>query len=160
MTTGQDKELARLVEEDIVIQDVMLKDIDIGGEWQELMEIDIPAEVKVIRDQQQVYLTLGVEDRAIWTATSSGSFSIASSWEQLRKKREVTRVEAKVWQKLIPFKKSFVTWRALHDRLPTDSKIAKFGRNLEAKCHCCVSPMLEMESKEHLFCSGNFAREI
>ncbi|XP_059294764.1 uncharacterized protein LOC132047797 [Lycium ferocissimum] len=133
---SRQRALFKMMEEEVHIVDIRLREVIEGGIWQVLGDVELPAEVESILHQQQLVVSHWVQDKVIWIATSTDSFSVALAWQQLTQKREASPIGTKVWQRMAPFKKAFVTWRALNDRLPTDTKVSKFGRNLEAKCHC------------------------
>ncbi|KAH0769685.1 hypothetical protein KY290_013666 [Solanum tuberosum] len=65
------------------------------------------------------------EDYHIWTDTSTGEFSTSSAWNNSRHKMGINIMAKNIWNKDIPFKMTFLTWRAIHDRLPTDERVTK-----------------------------------
>ncbi|XP_060202059.1 uncharacterized protein LOC132630507 [Lycium barbarum] len=109
-----------------------------------------------------VNLLLDYEDIPIWTPVETGKFSVSSAWKLLRQKRNTSQFEAKIWYKDIPYKMSFTTWRAIHNRLSTDDKILKFGIGIYTNCNCCVDTRMvpALETTEHLFYNGSFAQNI
>ncbi|XP_060181510.1 uncharacterized protein LOC132611114 [Lycium barbarum] len=153
--------LYHYLEEDYQPRDILLQYVLVNGIWQqEVFELELPEDIQEILVQQQLILKQEVQDRAIWKLNKNCFFTVASVWDLLRQKKEVSDINAKVWHKIIPFKQAFITWRALINRLPLDANITIFGHELEVKCHCCFPPVLELESVEHLFCSGTFAQNI
>ncbi|XP_055802719.1 uncharacterized protein LOC129871761 [Solanum dulcamara] len=96
-------------------------------------------------------------DQASWKPNSSGEFSCSSAWELIRDKRSKTRINSQTWHKHIPFKCSFLLWRALRGKLPTNEKLISFGE-APAQCYCCHRAGLD--TIDHIFVSGNFARKV
>ncbi|KAK6780041.1 hypothetical protein RDI58_022225 [Solanum bulbocastanum] len=105
----------------------------------------------------QVHLQQGQQDLAVWTLTSNGKFSVSSAWNNIRETREKTKINTYTWHKSIPFKCSFLLWRAIRGKLPTNEKLVRFGVEPN-RCYCCYSP--DFDTIEHTFNSGHFARKI
>ncbi|KAF1878428.1 hypothetical protein Lal_00047096 [Lupinus albus] len=62
-----------------------------------------------------------------------------------------------LWSKHIPSSKSFISWRHMHNRLPTDKNLAKRGCNLASICVFCKCGI---EDSDHLFFNCIFAQEL
>ncbi|XP_075101931.1 uncharacterized protein LOC142177353 [Nicotiana tabacum] len=111
-----------------------------------------------------VHITIGQEedDTPISTITTSGKFSVASAWNALRRRKDLAPFDSKLWHKDVPFKMSFLAWRAIHGKIATDERITRFGISLASKCCCCPSPGMipDEEMCEHLFCQGHFAQQV
>jgi len=110
-----------------------------------------------------IHLDSNKEDYPIWTDTSTGEFSTSSAWNNSRHKRGINIMAKNIWNKDIPFKMTFLTWRAIHDRLPTDERVTKkFGISIGPGCHCCTSDdsNTNIENVDHLFCLGLQAKRI
>jgi len=60
----------------------------------------------------------GVSDSAVWKHTESGKFTCTSAWEICRNKKSTTDLNSQIWHRHIPFKMSFLLWRALRKKLP------------------------------------------
>lgn len=54
-----------------------------------------------------------IPDQPIWKPNSSGLFTCSSPWDLERKKRNTTLSNTQTWNRPIPFKVSFLVWRAL-----------------------------------------------
>nr|XP_010315780.1 uncharacterized protein LOC104644285 [Solanum lycopersicum] len=63
-----------------------------------------------------------------------------------------------LWHKNISFKSSFLLWRALRGKLPTNDKITNFGVE-PSTCVCCFDRS-GMDSIEHIFSTGKFAAAV
>ncbi|KAK6803132.1 hypothetical protein RDI58_000916 [Solanum bulbocastanum] len=128
------------------------------GHWnrRKVMQLAPPSQVQNILSTQ-IHLQPGQTDLAIWTLNTSGSFSVSSAWNIIRETREKTNFNTQTWHKNIPFKCSFLLWRAIRNKLPTNERLASFGIE-PVKCYCCHSP--GVDSIEHIFNSGTFARKV
>lgn len=84
----------------------------------------------------QLHIQENVPDTAVWKPNNKGVFSVSSAWRMIREKREVIDINKLTWQRYIPFKYSFLLWRALRGKLPTNEKLSKFGQD-PREC-CCV----------------------
>ncbi|VFR00829.1 unnamed protein product [Cuscuta campestris] len=79
-------------------------------------------------------------DIPVWTPSTDGKFTLASAKELLRPRRndEVEDIVLKrCWQKHLPYKMSFLAWRVLERRLPTDDVLARFGFALPSRLDLC-----------------------
>lgn len=72
-------------------------------------------------------------------------------------KKEKKKVQQFHLTQNIPYNVSFLVWRALRCKLPTNEKLHTF--NVESvACFCCFRPGLD--DVEHIFITGNFAAYI
>lgn len=94
---------------------------------------------------------------AIWKPNHDGAFSCSSAWELIRKKKDKTRSNTLIWHKYIPFEVSFLLWRAIRGKLPTNERISMFGAD-PVSCSCCNRPGLD--TIDHIFVDGHFANSI
>jgi len=53
-----------------------------------------------------------------------------------------------IWTTFIPPSRSFITWRFLHDKLPTDDNLRKRGCTIVSICCFCME---QAESSHHIF---------
>lgn len=68
-------------------------------------------------------------------SSSSGGFSVASIWDQIRK-----HIPEVAWWKLIWFSNAiprcaFISWLAIRDRLSTKERLATRGIGNDTLCH-------------------------
>ncbi|KAH0646562.1 hypothetical protein KY284_034446 [Solanum tuberosum] len=96
-------------------------------------------------------------DLAVWSPNSSGLFTVSSAWDIIRDKRATTKLNSYTWNRNIPFKCSFLLWRTIRGKLPTNEKISNFGIEPN-ECYCCHSP--GADTIEHTFNTGNFAKNV
>ncbi|VFQ94006.1 unnamed protein product [Cuscuta campestris] len=100
-------------------------------------------------------------DTPVWTPSMDGKFTLASAKELLRPRRDdevEDTVLKRCWQKHLPYKMSFLAWRVLTQRLPTDDVLARFGFALPSQFFCCSPP--GRESIAHIFYHGSMARRV
>lgn len=77
-------------------------------------------------------------------------FSSSITWEVLRPKADVVDWGGTVWFKGATPKHAFNMWIANLNRLPTKSRLARWGMNINTTCDFCS---LEPETRDHLFLS-------
>ncbi|XP_055814323.1 uncharacterized protein LOC129883750 [Solanum dulcamara] len=97
------------------------------------------------------------QDHPCWIPSSTGEFSCSSAWELIRDKRTKTILNSYTWHKPIPFKCSFLVWRTLRGKLPTNEKLTSFGK-APSQCYCCYRP--GQDTIDHIFVAGAFAQSI
>lgn len=100
-------------------------------------------------------------DKAIWSLSNSGKFSVNSTWKSIRQKRDINLTYNNLWIKDVHFKMSFMLRRAIGNRLSTDNKVARMGIQLSPQCYCCNNTIIttELEDVNHLFCLGDHAKK-
>ena len=97
-------------------------------------------------------------DHAVWKPNTHGGFSCSSALEEIREKRAKNHFNSLLWHKNIPFKSSFLLWRALRGKLPTNDRITNLGIQ-PAACVCCFDRS-GMDSIDHILGSGKFAAAV
>ncbi|XP_075082606.1 uncharacterized protein LOC142166877 [Nicotiana tabacum] len=128
-------------------------------DWSTL-NIQPPDNMKDQISALQINLHPDENDTPIWNEIQDGKFSIASAWKTLRQRKHISQFDSMIWHKNVPFKMACITWRAVHDIIPTDDRIKKFGTNIISKCCCCTSLNMQPaeESVQHLFTSGRYTQ--
>ncbi|VFQ89254.1 unnamed protein product [Cuscuta campestris] len=99
-------------------------------------------------------------DISVWTPSTDGKLTLASAKELLRPRRDddvEDTVLKRCWQTHLPYKMSFLAWRVLTRRLPTDDVLARFSFVLPSQCFCCSSGR---ETIAHIFYHGSMARRV
>lgn len=99
-----------------------------------------------------------VPDKTVWIADNKGVFSTSSAWQVFRKKRQKNWISTMTWHNTFPFKMSFLVWRTLRDKIPTESRLAKMGIPVHSRCFCCRVPVIE--NIDHVFSNGLFAQKV
>ncbi|XP_027062955.1 uncharacterized protein [Coffea arabica] len=95
--------------------------------------------------------------KMVWTTSSSGSFSLSSTLQELRQAKPSSFMLSQVWHPHIPLKISFMM-RLLRGRLPLDDILTWYCVHLSSKCFCCLEPSVEM--LQHVFISGDVAKQL
>jgi len=75
----------------------------------------------------QIQVQQAHPDLAVWNLNSNGLFTVSSAWDSIREKRTKTKFNSYTWNRNIPFKCSFLLWRTIRGKLPTNEKLSKFG---------------------------------
>ncbi|XP_019157299.1 PREDICTED: uncharacterized protein LOC109153867 [Ipomoea nil] len=100
-----------------------------------------------------------VADIPIWRVATDGLFSFSSAKSLFRPEPvQSDPLLSACWYKHLPFKVSFLSWRVLRGRLPTDDAMARFGRLIVSRCWCCNKPV--RETIDHIFYAGDTARAV
>ena len=98
------------------------------------------------------------QDQAIWKLSSDGKFNCSTAWEEIRHKKPRNKFNSLLWHNFIPFKSSFLVWRMLKGKLPTNEKLTNFGIE-PSPCFCCFD-RAGMDTIDHTFNSGPFAAGV
>ncbi|XP_027098892.2 uncharacterized protein [Coffea arabica] len=99
----------------------------------------------------------GCADEVIWVPSTSGTFTLASAFRDVRQARNTSVISSKVWHPRLPLKVSFFMLRLLRGRLPLPDALCRLGFHLPSKCFCCHGA--SEESIEHVFAIGHVASE-
>lgn len=97
-----------------------------------------------------------VEDSYEWfiVGKSTTGYSSSRTWEVLRPRDSVKDWAPLVWFKGNTPKHAFNMWIATLDRLPTMSRLASWGLQVDSKCCLCSGPM---ETRDHLFLGCSYS---
>lgn len=110
------------------------------------------------REINQVTIPFSVsEDHRVWNDTSSGDLSMKDAFCFHNNAGQVLPWCKLIWNKSIPPSKSFILWRAMHNRMPTDENLWSRGCIIVSGCSLCGAAA---ESTHHLFCSCSFAQKL
>lgn len=108
--------------------------------FQKIISIDLP-----LIDQ---------EDNLVWTNSSSGALTFKTAFNFLQGQAPTLGWPSKLLQQCIPPSRSFLLWRLLHQKIPTDDILQKHGWSITSICCHCGS---SSESANHLFLACPFA---
>lgn len=91
-----------------------------------------------------------VEDSYVWVVDSEEltDFSARKTWNQVRNRGQTQHWTNNIWFKGHVPKHAFTSWIAHQDRLPTRSRLSRWGMNVTPLC--CLCNLLE-ENRDHLF---------
>ncbi|KAK4716606.1 hypothetical protein R3W88_014944 [Solanum pinnatisectum] len=94
---------------------------------------------------------LVAEDKYVtwWMPNAKGRFTVRSSWEIVRHRKEPQEGIMNIWEKGIPLKVSFMMWRVWMQRIPIGEVLVKFRITDSVICYCCDQNV--QESFTHLF---------
>lgn len=88
-------------------------------------------------------------DIILWGATPSGTFSLRSAWEAIRRRGTPSLLLSRVWEVPITLEAKVLVWRMIKQIIPVDTIVKKQRIQLASKCVCCAQP--QEESIHHLF---------
>ncbi|GKV19246.1 hypothetical protein SLEP1_g29532 [Rubroshorea leprosula] len=100
-----------------------------------------------------VSINRGTEDVWIWKWDNSGQYTVRLAYQQLLPAQQVQSLQApfiQVWNPHVPLKVSALAWRALHDRLPTKSNLARRGVITNGGGIQCSNCLKKEETINHL----------
>ncbi|XP_027157156.1 uncharacterized protein LOC113758547 [Coffea eugenioides] len=110
----------------------------------------------LVQQVLQVQLFPDQDDLMVWGDSSSGSFSLKTAWAAVRRRRNMSIVDQRLWNATIPLKISFFVWKVLRGIVPVDLVLQNRGINLASCCSCCSA---QGESLLHLFLDGPVAAQ-
>ncbi|XP_009766745.1 uncharacterized protein [Nicotiana sylvestris] len=119
-------------------------------------------------DTKSHLLSLGIElenncyDTANRRLSKSGKFIISSTWNAITQRKDHNPLYKNLWTKNIPFKMSFLLWRAVGNKLYTDKSVTRLGITLTPQCYYCNSTnsRTDLEDTNHIFYQGELARKM
>ncbi|XP_027158259.1 uncharacterized protein LOC113759880 [Coffea eugenioides] len=111
----------------------------------------------LVQQVLQVQLFPDQDDLMVWGDSSSGSFSLKTAWAAVRRRRNMSIVDQRLWNATIPLKISFFVWKVLRGIVPVDLVLQNRGINLASCCSCCSA---QGESLLHLFLDGPVAAQV
>uniref|UniRef100_A0A2N9JAL9 Reverse transcriptase domain-containing protein n=1 Tax=Fagus sylvatica TaxID=28930 RepID=A0A2N9JAL9_FAGSY len=102
-------------------------------------------------------INLREEDKALWSVSSSGRFSCAATWNELRTKGNEVNWWNFIWYSLNIPRHSFIGWLAILSKLPTKERMLKWGFNVDGNCVFC---RYAIETRNHIFFDCSFSKRI
>ncbi|XP_026410754.1 uncharacterized protein LOC113305978 [Papaver somniferum] len=121
-------------------------------------------------DQVNSILTIPIqldqEDKLIWSFTTTGIFTTASTYRMLCDKDILTdnsmglsqHFWLSFWKLKVPYKFQLFLWRAIHNAVPVKARIFTHVHN--ADLHCVLCNHYQIEDLDHLFLHCPFTRAI
>ena len=94
--------------------------------------------------------------RVIWTATPSGKFGIAATWNHLQRKKSKVPCWRLIWFSAAIPKHSFIGWLAMNG-LSTNLRLIQWGNIGDSLCSYC---RMIIETRKHLFFECPFSKRI
>jgi hypothetical protein len=97
------------------------------------------------------------DDQFIWNHSHDGDLTFKEAYQfQCQAGQNISWAKS-ISNIAIPPSKSFMVWRSLHNKLPTDENLSLRGCQLPSICNLCS---LHGETIAHLFLECKFAKEI
>ena len=96
-------------------------------------------------------------DMLIWEPSTSGELTFSVGYDFLRHHNTVKDWACNVWRSFIPPRYSFLVWRILFDRLPTDDRVKISGIPIVTICQLCYC---SGETSLHLFLQCPFSQRV
>ena len=87
------------------------------------------------------------EDRALWTKTKNGKFTVMSLYTALELGKSISFPWSNIWKTWAQPRVGFVAWEATWRKVFTLDQVQKMGRSLANRCFLCH---FEEESIHHL----------
>jgi hypothetical protein len=96
-------------------------------------------------------------DRLVWCAAIDGRYTTKQSWDFMLLVQHVLPWRDWLWDKPVPPSHSFIVWRCMHKKMPTDENLRKRGCIIVSGCAMCLR---NEESTSHLFLNRQFAARL
>lgn len=127
------------------------------NDWQipPVFQLLFPA---VVADMKRVVIPkFEAKDQLIWNGTCSGKLSFKEARSFLNPANQNVPWAKLIWKQSIPPSKSFIAWRLLHNRMPTDECLRQVGCITVSVCSLCYCAA---ETTQHLFLECPFATRL
>ncbi|XP_019423031.1 PREDICTED: uncharacterized protein LOC109332502 [Lupinus angustifolius] len=96
-------------------------------------------------------------DQLIWKASADGSLSMKMAYSTFSHNHNSLSWSKLIWTDFIPPSKSFLVWRLIHARLPTDENLMIRGCAMASVCSLCFK---HTEDSTHLFLNCIYATSL
>ena len=96
--------------------------------------------------------------KAWWLGNSQGEFTVKSTFQVFRRKREEQKWMSYIWIMGLPFKISFFLWRVWRKRIPTDDVRKKMKVKMVSNCYCY--DVREEETIHHIFLTAPIVQQL
>ncbi|XP_019425135.1 PREDICTED: uncharacterized protein LOC109334017 [Lupinus angustifolius] len=98
-----------------------------------------------------------LKDLLCWKNSSDGVLTLKEAYNSLDSNSNPITWFMKIWSREIPPSHSFVTWRLLHNKMPSDDSLQSRGYNMVSMCSLCSK---QAETSSHLFFTCPLATQI
>lgn len=99
----------------------------------------------------------GDKDQLIWQHTDSGALTFKDAFLFSQPRGIALHWAKLIWNPFIPPSKTFILWRLIHNKLPTDEHLWDRGCTVVSMCSLCG---MASETSKHLFLYYNFATAL
>ncbi|XP_019433239.1 PREDICTED: uncharacterized protein LOC109340119 [Lupinus angustifolius] len=96
-------------------------------------------------------------DKLVWKHSEDGLFSLKVAYDFVSNSSTPLIWCNLVWSKVTPPSSSFITWRIIHGKMPSDVNLQRRGCVLASRCNLCKKAI---EDTNHIFLNCNFAISI
>ncbi|KAF5184156.1 hypothetical protein FRX31_026256 [Thalictrum thalictroides] len=87
-------------------------------------------------------------DKLIWTPHPQGRFTIKTTYEVIRQRRELRPWTQIIWGEHIRPRHSFVLWLAIQDTLPMQEKLVEWNKINISNCYLCSQGLQAMDQTQ------------
>lgn len=113
---------------------------------------------EIVQEIMQTFIVvLPHNDELVWSKTETGSLSFKDSYIFLNPVIKSCSWGKLIWSIAIPPSRSFLLWRILHNRMPTDEHLQSKGCTLVSVCPLC---MQDFETTAHIFLNCSYATNL
>ncbi|XP_019430034.1 PREDICTED: uncharacterized protein LOC109337509 [Lupinus angustifolius] len=99
----------------------------------------------------------GSKDRLMWKHADNGSLTLKEAHHAITNHPVHLNWCKLIWSRAIPPSKSFITWRIMHHKMPTDDNLMARGCAMASICNLCYK---SGEDTKHIFISCPFATAL
>lgn len=96
-------------------------------------------------------------DQRVWCTSDTGNLTFKEAYRFLYPSSNALNWCKLIWKHFIPPSKSFVVWRLMHKKMPTDDNLRTRGCVTVSICPLCYAAE---ESTDHIFLSCGFANSL
>ncbi|XP_060195197.1 uncharacterized protein LOC132624428 [Lycium barbarum] len=130
----------------------------INGGW-DLNKLAIDFEDRMTNIIDNIVIgDLSLEDFILWKPSNDGLYTNLSSFQVNRDKKQEDVSLGSLWHNCIPFKVSFLAWRACLSKLPFNENLSRFAINEDTDCSYCS--IATRDSLQHTFIEGEAAKHL
>jgi hypothetical protein len=112
----------------------------------------------IVNEIYDVTLPLTItDDVLVWKNSKDGTLSAKDAYCHLFPHPDKLHWASIIWQNFIPPSSTFVFWRFIHNKVPTDYNLRARGCTIVSICSLCGKAY---ETSNHLFLSCQFAQGV
>ncbi|WMV24639.1 hypothetical protein MTR67_018024 [Solanum verrucosum] len=139
---------------------IEVKDFTTNGVWNEHKLKEVISEEMVLHITKNIRppISEAITDKAWWTQSMKGEFTVKSAFHNLRGKKAENEWSNYMWVNGLPYKISFFLWRVWGKRIATDDNLKRMRMQVVSKCYCCERG--EMETMSHLLLTATIAQKL
>ena len=122
-------------------------DVFINGSWNlsPNFQATFP---EICLDIRSLKFSHAADDVFVYRGSSDGFLFCKAAYDLYRVSSQKVAWGKDLWRHYLPPSRSFLVWRALFFKLPTDDVLTSRGMTMVSRCHFCAS---HLESMDHIF---------